>query len=91
MGGGASIIWAMNYGLPVATLADPNDVMPIIGIENAADNYNQMIDYALTLWSDPVFWERDSEMFRKRALEFETSMPRLIQKTLLKIEELQKI
>lgn len=91
MGGGASITWAMHNGLPVATLSNPNDVMPVIGVENAADNYTQMIDYVLALWSNPVSWKQNSEKFQKRALDFEASFPKIIQTNLSKIEKLKKL
>lgn len=90
MGGGASITWAMHYGLPVATLSVPNDVMPVIGTENVMENYDQMMDYVLTLWSDPVCWKQNSEKFQKLAFQFEADLPERILKALSKIEKSQK-
>ena len=78
MGGGASITWAMHYGLPVAVLSNPNDVMPVIGKENTVHTYEQMMDYALKLWSDSSFYVSESNKFQKYELEFESKYPHMI-------------
>ena len=79
MGGGASITWAMHYGLPIAVLSSPNDVMPVIGKENTVDTYEQMTDYVLKLWSDPSFYASESSKFQKRESEFVKKFPQIIQ------------
>lgn len=71
MGGGTSIRWAMQAGLPCAVLSTPSDGLPAVGVENAAgDTIEEMMDYVLRLFEEPDFYQAESTKFRDRILCF---------------------
>lgn len=87
MGGGASLTWAMHYGLPIATLSSSNDVMKIIGNENMIASYDAMVDYAFHLKNDLTYWKKESKKFKDRAFLYEKDQFQLLQSIIEKIEE----
>lgn len=67
-GGGLSVAWAMNEGLPVAMIKFMSDGLCWLGEENAVEGgYKELGQYIVCLWNDANLYKRVQEKMKLKA------------------------
>lgn len=68
MGGGGSLVRAMNCGIPIVTTTFPSDILPRLGMENAINGgYDECKKYVERLYNDPAFYREKKQLMKDRA------------------------